>query len=190
MKNILILFLISFGLSSCSAYPIPQTKTNWEQFQKTETLAEKKEPPKENKKWEKKFPEDCIWNHIKKVIDGDTIETKEKGKIRLIGIDTPESKHPNKPVQKGALEAYRKLTELLSAEEKICLLEDGESDQKDKYDRWLYHLFTSSGQDIAQEMLVSGLAKGYFYFPFARKAEFQEFENQAKTAHQGLWQKD
>lgn len=44
---------------------------------------------------------------VKHVIDGDTIELANGEKVRLIGVDTPETKHPNKPVEYFGEEAYR-----------------------------------------------------------------------------------
>jgi len=40
-----------------------------------------------------------------RVVDGDTIVVKEVGKVRLIGVDTPETKHPRKPVEYFGKEA-------------------------------------------------------------------------------------
>ena len=40
-----------------------------------------------------------------RVIDGDTIELSNGEKIRLIGVDTPETKHPRKPVEYYGKEA-------------------------------------------------------------------------------------
>ena len=51
---------------------------------------------------------------VARVIDGDTIELENGGKVRLIGVDTPETVHPNKPVEyfgKEASEFSKKLLE-------------------------------------------------------------------------------
>jgi len=43
---------------------------------------------------------------VKRVIDGDTIQFSNGKIVRLIGVDTPETKHPNKPVEYYGKEAY------------------------------------------------------------------------------------
>jgi len=44
-------------------------------------------------------------NQVQRVVDGDTVVLKDGTKSRLLGIDTPETKHPRKPVEKWGLEA-------------------------------------------------------------------------------------
>jgi len=39
------------------------------------------------------------------VVDGDTLVVENKERVRLIGVDTPETKHPNKPVEYYGKEA-------------------------------------------------------------------------------------
>ncbi len=51
---------------------------------------------------------------VKRVIDGDTIQLTNGEIVRLIGVDTPETKHPQKPVEYYGKEAYpftRKMVE-------------------------------------------------------------------------------
>ena len=43
--------------------------------------------------------------HVKRVIDGDTILLSNGERVRLIGVDTPETKHPSKPVEYYGKEA-------------------------------------------------------------------------------------
>ena len=53
---------------------------------------------------------DPIAAQVERVIDGDTIRVRHQGKnytIRLIGVDTPETKHPTKAVQYGARDKHR-----------------------------------------------------------------------------------
>ncbi len=42
---------------------------------------------------------------VRRVVDGDTLVLENKERVRLIGVDTPETKHPNKPVQYYGTEA-------------------------------------------------------------------------------------
>lgn len=134
------------------------------------------------------YPERCRWEKLKRVVDGDTIEVGDDERVRFIGIDTPESKDERKPLQKGALEATAKTKELLSGSDEVCLIDDPEADQKDTYGRTLAYVFSPDGVDINGELLKTGRARGYFYFPFSRRLEFEAYLQRARDAKLGLWQ--
>ncbi len=133
------------------------------------------------------FPEKCFWDQLEKIIDGDTIITSKKGKIRLIGINTPEIKSPYTEEQPGGAEASQKIREILGKIEKVCLLTDPIGDQIDKYDRFLAYVFLADGTDLNAEMLKSGWARWYSRFPYLRKAEFKVYQAQAQQNKVGLW---
>jgi endonuclease YncB( thermonuclease family) len=44
-------------------------------------------------------PIDGNYRVVERVVDGDTLVMENGGRVRLIGVDTPETKHPNKPVE-------------------------------------------------------------------------------------------
>lgn len=134
------------------------------------------------------FPGDCDWKVLTRVVDGDTIIVEEEERVRFIGIDTPESKDARKPLQKGALQASQKTKDFLSPGEEVCLIYDPQGDQRDTYDRLLAYVFTSEGQDVNAELLLSGVARGYFYFPFSRRLEFEAYQQKARDAKVGLWE--
>ena len=111
---------------------------------------------------EENFPEFCDWEDLIKVVDGDTIVIDEERRflpwifgelftwkremsVRFIGIDTPETVHPNKPVQPFGPEASAKTKELLVDSERVCLLSDELADQYDKYERRLAYIFSEDG---------------------------------------------
>lgn len=50
-------------------------------------------------------PQERCWRTVTRVIDGDTIQVDHGERVRLIGIDTPETKHPQKPVEYFGREA-------------------------------------------------------------------------------------
>ena len=155
----------------------------------------------------KHFPGDCRWVTLVRVEDGDTIVVQENevsdsaqiisGKrgtessiderVRLVGVDTPESKHPDKPIQKGSLEATDFLSSLLAGQEEVCLIADPVGDTQDKYNRTLAYLYTREGVDCARELLIQGYARHYGYFPFARQDEFAYYQQVAKDTKIGLW---
>ena len=79
---------------------------------------------------------------VVRIVDGDTIVVSidnDDVKVRLIGVDTPETVHPSKPVQEYGKEASRFTTNLLKGED-VYLLYEGEKAQTDKYGRTLAYV--------------------------------------------------
>lgn len=138
---------------------------------------------------ESNFPENCEWFEIDSVSDGDTIVLGDGSRVRFIGVDTPETVHPSKPVQYCGVEASDWIKKVFKDEEKVCLIYDELSDDLDKYGRRLAYPFTEEGMDVSVELLRLGLARGYLGFPFSRKEEFRWYHDEAKRAKVGLWGK-
>ncbi len=136
---------------------------------------------------QKNFPDECQWHTFTRVVDGDTIIVDKNIYVRFIGIDTPETKHPDKKVSPLGLKSSQKTKELIGESKKVCLIQDSVGDTIDKYQRQLAYIFDENGTDINAELLKTGWAKGYFSFPFDRKAEFEYYQQQAKKAHFGIW---
>lgn len=135
------------------------------------------------------FPEKCKWFPFTRTIDGDTIVLGDKTKVRFVGIDTPETVHPTKPIQFCGPEASSWIKNVFDGDRKVCLIFDSLSDKKDKYGRRLAYPFTEEGVDTTAELLKLGFARGYFYFPFSRKEEFQFYHDMAKNLEKGVWSK-
>jgi endonuclease YncB( thermonuclease family) len=77
------------------------------------------------------------------VIDGDTIDVSVRGKVervRLLAIDTPETKDPRKPVQCFGYEATNKMQSLV-ANKYIKLVDDRSQGNIDKYSRLLRYVY-------------------------------------------------
>lgn len=137
------------------------------------------------------YPSDCVWYDFERAVDGDTIIVRENTKrirVRMIGIDTPESKKEGTAIEAFSLEAGERLKDLLKAEARVCLIEDEIGDKYDIYARKLSYVFTESGVDLNAEMLKIGLARAYTRFPFERKQEFIELEQEAKNRSVGRWE--
>lgn len=183
--KILVIFFALF-LSACSSN-LPNKERTLDEFipeEKTETIT----PKKDFDFTARKFPEHCDWKILKRVVDGDTLIVGEDIRVRLIGIDTPETKHPKKPIQKFGLESSAKMESLLQDQEKVCLIADEAGDDFDEYGRRLAYIYREDGLDINGALLKSGLARGYFYFPFTRKTEFEMYEKEARAAKLNLWE--
>lgn len=127
---------------------------------------------------------------VVRVIDGDTIDVSIDGKterVRLIGIDTPETVDPRKPVQCFGKEASTKLHALLTG--KMVNLEDDPSqDARDKYGRMLAYVFLADGTHINLLMIQRGYANEYTYrVPYKYQSTFKAAALAAKQAKVGLW---
>lgn len=124
------------------------------------------------------------------VIDGDTVEVEIDGdlhKVRLIGIDTPETKHPSKPVECFGHEASKFLTDLVGGKS-VRLQSDSSQDDQDKYDRLLRYIFLDDGTNINLKMVSDGYAYEYTYqTPYQYQSEFKDAENNARKQSKGLW---
>lgn len=131
---------------------------------------------------------------VTKVVDGDTIQVlinNEYKTIRLIGINTPETVDPRRPVQCFGKEASNETKRLLEAQ-KVILRKD--VSEVDKYDRLLRLVYLSlpDGQllFINDYLVRQGYASAYTYPPDIKfDTQFKEAEKEAREAKRGLWGK-
>lgn len=130
---------------------------------------------------------------VSRVIDGDTVVLNINGKdetIRLIGINTPETKDPRKPVECFGYEASSKAKELLE-NKKVTLTPDSTQDTRDKYGRLLGYIHTEDGLFFNLEMIKQGYAYEYTYnTPYKYQEDFKQAQNEAQQAKRGLWASD
>lgn len=126
--------------------------------------------------------------YVTKVIDGDTIELQSGQRVRLLGIDTPETKDPRRSVECFGKQASAKTKELL--EGKIVILQKDVS-ETDKYSRLLRYIFLpiDNGYLFVNDYLIrEGFAKALTYPPDVRYNEqFREAERFARENKRGLW---
>lgn len=125
-----------------------------------------------------------IWRTCVKVIDGDTIVLDGNEIVRLIGIDTPETKDPRKPVQYYGREAYE-FTKRLVEGKKVRLAYD--LNKKDKYGRTLAYVYLEDGTFLNAEVVKQGYGFAYRYFLFKYFDEFKQYEREARENGIGLW---
>lgn len=129
----------------------------------------------------------------KSIVDGDTIKILYDGKIetvRLIGIDTPETKHPTKLVECFGKEASNYLKDLISGKS-IAIEVDLSQGIRDRYSRLLLYLFLEDGTNINEKMIRDGYAYEYTYNkPYKYQYLFKEAEKEAKENGRGLWNID
>ena len=132
-----------------------------------------------------------ISNHIrqkatvKRVIDGDTIELTDGRKLRYIGMDTPETVDPNRPVGCFGKEASDKNKELVLGKE-VELEKD--VSETDKYGRLLRYVYLSDGIMINETLVQEGFAFARTYPPDVKyQDKFLEAERSARDNNKGLW---
>lgn len=130
---------------------------------------------------------------VLKVVDGDTIrvellETGETETIRFLGVNTPESVDPRRPVECFGKEASRFMKILLDGTF-VYLESDPEADERDKYDRLLRTIFLEDGTNVNALLLQEGYAHAYLSFPMneERKTLYRRLEREAREAERGLW---
>ena len=127
---------------------------------------------------------------VVKVVDGDTIQVDANGqrlKIRMIGLDTPETVDPRKPVQCFGREASAQAKTILGGQS-VYLETDPSQDSVDRYGRTLTYVWTASGRLFNLDMIADGYAFEYTYdLPYRYKADFKAAENDARAQGRGLW---
>ena len=128
---------------------------------------------------------------VSRVVDGDTIELENGKTVRFVGMDTPETVDPRRPVGCFGKEASNETKKLLTG--KVVILQKDTSDT-DKYNRLLrlIYLPLENGEIlfINDYLVREGFAKVKTYPPDVKfESRFLEAESQAKEAKKGLWGK-
>jgi len=130
------------------------------------------------------------------IYDGDTLKVKGIGKVRLIGIDTPEKNETPRdrsftrlgarqrqlrPIGQAALRFN-----IAQAKGKTVRLRfDGP--RKDRHDRTLAYVYLPDGRLLNRLLLEQGYAVVYRRFDFQHKDDFLRAEAAAREARIGLW---
>ncbi|MFA6018568.1 MAG: thermonuclease family protein, partial [Patescibacteria group bacterium] len=134
--------------------------------------------------------EPAITSKVIKVVDGDTVTVETNGvreTIRIIGINTPETVDPRKPVECFGQEASARAHELLD-NQTVTLEADSTQGERDKYDRLLRYVFLSNGSDFGKQMISEGYAYEYTYStPYKYQQDYKTSQSDAENAKRGLW---
>jgi micrococcal nuclease len=128
------------------------------------------------------------------VSDGDTIGVRLDGRvtrIRLLGIDAPETKDPRGSVECFGPQASAIATRLLPRRTVVTVLADPSQDERDRFGRLLAYVFRPGERTPVNETLIAeGAARVYVFRrnrPFRRLAAFRAAESSARAAGRGLW---
>ena len=127
---------------------------------------------------------------VMKVVDGDTMDVNIDGQVsrlRVIGIDTPETVDPRKSVQCFGIEASNKAKEILAGQY-VTIESDPTQGDKDKYKRLLRYVYLPDGTDYGLFMVSNGYAHEYTYnIPYEKQSDYRQAEADARSNNRGLW---
>jgi micrococcal nuclease len=123
------------------------------------------------------------------VSDGDTFDVRIAGKteaVRLIGMDTPETHDPRKPLQCFGVAAAQEAHKLLDGQQ-VRLVGDPTDSDRDKYRRLLRYVYLENGTLHNQYMVEHGYAFAYIIFPNVKLDQFKQWESEARQQQLGIW---
>jgi micrococcal nuclease len=128
---------------------------------------------------------------VVRVVDGDTLDLALEGRterVRLIGVNTPESVDPRRPVECLGREASVRAKELLPAGADVQVEPDPTQDTRDRFGRLLLYVYLPSGQSLGLELIGQGFANEYTYDrPYRDQALHRAAQREAQAAERGLW---
>jgi len=129
---------------------------------------------------------------VERIVDGDTIVVSfdpaiglgTDEKVRLIGVDTPETVDPRKPVQFYGAEASRFVTDsILGKTVRLAF----EPTLRDYFGRLLAYVFLEDGTCFNMAIIAEGYGFAYTKYPFLFMDDFRKAERQARESKRGLW---
>ncbi len=124
------------------------------------------------------------------LVDGDTFKAKIGSRsitVRMLGINTPETVDPRKPVECFGHEASQETSLLLSGHS-VRLVGSPGRERRDKYGRYLLYVYRDDGLFVNEELLRLGFAREYTIgSAYSMQKEFRAKEAEAKQAKRGLW---
>lgn len=143
------------------------------------------------------FADSTLFGRVSFVYDGDTIEVDRVGRVRLLGIDAPESEASERDVyyqrrfrvQPPRLRATARQARALVtryAHNQLVRLEF-DREKKDRYGRSLAYVYLPDGRLLNLVLLEEGLATVFRRADFRLKKQFFATERQARRQQRGLW---
>ena len=123
--------------------------------------------------------------YVERVIDGDTLAVDGNQRVRLLGVDTPETVKPETPVQPWGPEASEFAKR--HVEGKMVRLEF-DREKRDRYDRVLAYVYVGDWF-LNEELIRAGLSPAVTKYPFRAdmKQRFRAAEEEARRNKVGIW---
>ena len=127
---------------------------------------------------------------VVRAVDGDTIRVDRNGEeivVRFIGLDTPETVAPDRPVECYGPEASARTAELVDGGQ-VWLEYDEASGLTDKYDRTLAFIWLDQRTMLNELLIREGFAEEVTYTEgYAHQRDFRDAEDAARNGGVGLW---
>ena len=124
------------------------------------------------------------------IVDGDTIDIDYNGettRIRLIGVDTPETVDSRTTVQCFGQEASDYLKSTLTGKQ-VSIESDPTQSDRDKYGRLLRYVYLDGKEDVGLSIIANGYGHEYTYnIPYQKQSEYKTAEQSAESNRLGLW---
>lgn len=125
---------------------------------------------------------------VARVVDGDTIELETGQSVRYIGIDTPETVDPRRPVGCFGKEASDENKRLVGGKAVLLVKDVSDTDRFGRLLRYVYIRQDGSLLFINDHLVRQGFAKASTYPPDVKFTEqFLQAEREAREAGRGLW---
>jgi len=122
--------------------------------------------------------------------DGDTLRVRSGSRVdrvRLLGIDTPETVDPSQPAKCYGQEATARTAEQLTGEQ-VWLQTDPSQAAVDVYGRDLAYVWLTDDLLVNLQLIADGYAREYTYDqPYLYRDAFLAAQTRAQQAHRGLW---
>jgi len=136
-------------------------------------------------------PAAAVEGVVDRVVDGDTVVVilaGERERIRLIGVDTPETVKPDAPVDCFGPEASAFTTAALPEGASVWLEADDSQGDADRYDRLLRYVWSADGTMLNDRLVADGFGREDTYDdPYRYRDRFVAAEASAEAAGTGLW---
>ncbi|MFC1706316.1 thermonuclease family protein [Planctomycetota bacterium] len=123
---------------------------------------------------------------VEGVVDGDTFDLKGGLRVRLLGVNTPESGGA-KGIQWYGVESKEYLRELINGRSVRLEPERGERFNGGMFGRVMAYAYAEDGLDLVAELVRLGYARSFRKYKCARREEFNALEAEAQSEGRGLW---
>ena len=124
-------------------------------------------------------------HHVVRVVDGDTLLVDPHARVRLIGVNAPETVKPDWPVEPWGPEASAFTKQFVSGGTVRLEFDD---EPLDAYDRYLAYVWVDDRM-LNEALLRAGLARFEpdFHYSSAMKRRFRQAQDEARRKHLGIW---
>jgi micrococcal nuclease len=128
---------------------------------------------------------------VERVVDGDTFVLANGARVRLIGVDTPETVKANHPIEPWGPEASARTKRLVEGREVRLEFDKERQDQYERYLAYAWYGDPQSGEEklLNEELIRAGLGRAALQYRYSEsmKRRFRRAEEDAQDAGVGLW---